>query len=242
MNKITQLYKQKIEPSTDRVNIFLINFSLFNPCNFIKYLSDDEIDRADKIRKEERRQQFIISRGIIKKYLSILLSKRSNQIKFLYNKHGKPYINEKYNSHTVEFNSSHSGNYGLTAITLDNKIGVDIQKIDSTVNFESLSDRFFNINEKNELMKLNKDDQKDAFYLGWVRKESFIKATGKGIAYGLNRFSVTLNKIHNSNPIISNYENKNWYCHDLIECSGYKMALTTSKSEIDIVLSQDMNF
>ena len=91
-------------------------------------------------------------------------------------------------------------------------------------------------------MKLNKDDQEDAFYLGWVRKESFIKATGKGIAYGLNRFSVTLNKIHNSNPIISNYENKNWYCHDLIECSGYKMALTTSKSEIDIVLSQDMNF
>ena len=105
--------------------------------------------------------------------LSTLLRKEADQIEFLYSQHGKPFINEKYYNHAIEFNISHSGIYGLIAITLDNKIGVDIQKIDPEVDYNSLSARFFSDNEKNELMKLDKNKRKDAFYLGWVRKESF---------------------------------------------------------------------
>ena len=45
-----------------------------------------------------------------------------------------------------------------------------------------------------------------AFYLGWVRKESFIKAIGMGVAYGLDRFSVSLNKNDNANIVISDFE------------------------------------
>ena len=40
---------------------------------------------------------------------------------------------------------------------------------------KALSQRFFSDNERDELMKLAKNKQQDAFYLGWVRKESFIK-------------------------------------------------------------------
>ena len=87
-------------------------------------------------------------------------------------------------------------------------------------------------------MKLEKHEQQEAFYLGWVRKESFIKATGMGVAYGLDRFSVSLNKEDNSNVIISDYENKKWHCYDLIEIGNYKTALTTCKNNIDILISQ----
>ena len=175
---------------------------------------------------------------MIKKLLSIIIDKDPHKIEFSYNHHGKPFINERYNGYSVEFNTSHSGRYGLIAITLDNKVGVDIQKIKPEIDFRALSSRFFSNNERNELLKLEKHEQQEAIYLGWVRKESFIKATGMGVAYGLDRFSVSLNKEDNSNVIISDYENKKWHCYNLIEIGNYKTALTTCKNNIDILISQ----
>ena len=238
INNITQFYNNNFSLSTKRVHVFLINFDLFNSDDFKEFLSNDEINRANKIKIVKKRHQFIISRGVVKKLLSTLLRKEADQIEFLYSQHGKPFINEKYYNHTIEFNISHSGIYGLIAITLDNKIGVDIQKIDPKVDYNSLSARFFSDNEKNELMKLDKNKRKDAFYLGWVRKESFIKAIGMGVAYGLDRFSVSLNKNDNANIVISDFENKKWHCYDLIEFNNYKTALTTCDNKIDIVISQ----
>ena len=59
-----------------------------------------------------------------------------------------------------------------------------------------------------------------------------------GVAYGLDQFSVSLNKEDNSNVVISDYENKKWHCYDLIEIGNYKTALTTCKNNIDILISQ----
>ena len=223
--------------TTDRINVFLINFDLFISDDFMEFLSNNEINRVNKIKSNKKKQQFIITRGITKKILSNILEKKHNQIEILYNQHGKPFINEKYNNHSVEFNASHSGKYGLIGVTLDNKIGVDIQKIKSDVDIEGLSSRFFSNNERDELMKLAKNKQSDAFYLGWVRKESFIKATGIGVAYGLDRFSVPLCKNEDSDMMISDFENKQWHCYDLLELENYKTALTTSKSNMEIQIS-----
>ena len=79
------------------------------------------------------------------------MSKIPNQIEFSYNKHGKPFVPEKYNNHSLEFNISHSDIYGLIAITLDNKIGVDIQRVNHDINIDSLSERFFSEDEKEDL-------------------------------------------------------------------------------------------
>ena len=117
-------------------------------------------------------------------------------------------------------------------------MGLPIKKISVAVNNNDILHRFFSDNEKNELMKLDKNKRKDAFYLGWVRKESFIKAIGMGVAYGLDRFSVSLSKNDNANIVISDLENKKWHCYDLIEFNNYKTALTICANKIDIVISQ----
>ena len=121
--------------------------------------------------------------------------------------------------------------------TLNSKVGVDIQKIKPIHDISALSSRFFSDNERNELMKLNKNKQKDAFYLIWVRKESFIKAIGTGVAYGRNRFTVPLYKKENKNIITPDFDNKKWHCYDLMELENYKTALTTCKDNIDILIS-----
>ena len=101
------------------------------------------------MRSVEKRRQFIITRGITKKILATSLDKNPAQIEFFYNRFGKPFINDKYNDYVIEFNTSHSELYGLIAITLNSKIGVDIQKVKPLQDIKSLSNRFFSNDERN---------------------------------------------------------------------------------------------
>jgi 4'-phosphopantetheinyl transferase len=237
VNNINKLLETKVELSDKQIHVFLLQLDLFNYDDFLFYLSEDESERAARLKVEEKKKQFVIVRGVLRKLLSNSLSKSSKAIKFSYGEHKKPAIEEKYNNKSVEFNISHSGNYALIAMTLTNKVGVDIEKINREINYQSLSNRFFSRKEKQELTRLNKDEQLDAFYRAWVRKESFIKATGKGIAYGLDQFSVSLEerKISGIELVSPNLIDEQWTCYDLVNLENYKTALTSCGKENNII-------
>lgn len=82
-------------------------------------------------------------------------------------------------------NLSHSGDYAVCAIA-DSVIGVDIERI-KAVN-PSLAKRFFTEAE-NEFIK-SSPNSGETFCDIWVKKESVIKAVGKGLAIPLSSFSV----------------------------------------------------
>ena len=238
MNNVNKLLETKVELSEKQIHVFLLQLDLFNYDDLLFYLSKDECERAARLKIEEKKKQFVIVRSVLRKLLSNTLGKSSKAIIFSYGQHKKPYIEEKYNNKSIEFNISHSENYALIAITLDNKVGVDIEKINREIDYQSLSHRFFSEKEKDELTSLDKDDQLDAFYRAWVRKESFIKATGKGIAFGLDLFSVSLaeNKKSSIEVIPANLTNEQWCCYDLMNLDNYKMALTSCSKEQDIII------
>jgi 4'-phosphopantetheinyl transferase len=56
----------------------------------------------------------------------------------------------------------------------------------------SIAGGFFAAAESNQLVDLSPDLQRAAFFRCWARKEAFIKAVGKGVSFGLDRFEVTL--------------------------------------------------
>ena len=80
--------------------------------------------------------------------------------------------------------------------------------------------------------------QLDTFYRIWARKESFIKATGKGVAYGLDQFSVTLDETIDGGTEVLTFNplDDKWFCYDLINIDNYKTALTTTNKTCDIVI------
>ncbi len=240
MNKNIQFLEKKIELSDGQIHVFLLKLDLLDCNDFLSYLSEDECERADRLKIEEKKKQFVIARGALRKLLANCLSVTVAEISFSYGQHNKPCIQQQYENRSIEFNLSHSGDYVLIAMTLDNKIGIDIEKINYEIDYQSLSNRFFSEKEKEELTKIVKDDRLDAFYRGWVRKESFIKATGKGIAFGLDQFSVSLdeNKKNRIDVISSNYINEQWYSYDLMGIKNYKTALASCSDEIDIIICQ----
>ena len=240
MISVDQILKAKPVLSNEQVHVFLFQLNSFNCNDLLPYLSEDELIRASKLKIEQKKNQFVITRGLLRRLLSNCLEKEPGELTFSYQQHCKPTIDDKYNNKSIEFNVSHSGNYGLIAMTLENKVGIDIEETNPEIDFQSLSNRFFSDNEKKELINLDKDEQLDAFYRVWVRKESFIKAIGKGVAFGLDRFSVSLEENINTEMEVVTPEsiNDKWFCYDITMLDNYKTALTTCRQGIDIVISK----
>ena len=238
MNNLEQILQEKLLLSDNKIHIYLIQFDLFDNKQCIQYLSEEERTRAEKLKIEEKKNQFVITRSILRLLLSRAIGKPYQDIVFLYGEHGKPSINESLNNKPIEFNVSHSGNYALIAITLSNKVGVDIEEVNFDTDYQSLSKRFFSENEKKELIKIGNELQLDSFYRVWARKESFIKATGKGVAYGLDQFTVTLDEtIDGGTEVLTfNSLDDKWFCYDLINIDNYKTALTTTNKTCDVVI------
>ena len=85
------------------------------------------------------------------------------------------------------FNLSHSGNYVLcSAAPCGEKVGCDIETVG--VFREAIARRFFCPEECRDIMSCAEEERAPRFYQYWVLKESFIKATRKGMGLGLDTF------------------------------------------------------
>lgn len=93
---------------------------------------------------------------------------------------GKPYFRD----YPFRFSLSHSGNYVFCAVSPED-LGSDIQQR-RTCRSRTLAERFFSDEEKEALRRAGQERgseyEQRLFYELWVRKESYGKLTGRGIA------------------------------------------------------------
>ncbi len=106
------------------------------------------------------------------------------EIRFSVSATGKPFLT----SHPgLFFNISHSGNYVVCA-TAQNEVGIDVERI-RRANY-LIAERYFSPAEQQDLFALPLDEQQDYFFTLWTIKESYLKATGQGLALSLDTFTV----------------------------------------------------
>lgn len=159
----------------------IIIYSIYLP-NFIdlksdlyKFLNSLEIKKAQRFYKEIDRNRFIIYRSILKLVLGAYTKLDVKNIYLDYDFNKKPYLA----SHPwLHFNISHSENFAAIAISRK-KVGIDIEYLSEDFKFTNLLPDIFDDNEKSIIQ--NATDKKNTFYTLWTRKESFVKALGKGI-------------------------------------------------------------
>lgn len=135
-------------------------------------------------------------------------------------------------------NFSHSGSYVLCSVCTDQeeaavqtRVGCDVEKA-GKCRFQ-LAERFFCQSEYQYIAKETGEKQKEAFYRYWVLKESFIKATGKGLALGLNTFEIRL-----GNPSVltrqpEEYRESYFYMESELGDGAYRVAVCSTDAEID---------
>lgn len=87
----------------------------------------------------------------------------------------------------LQFSASHSGDALLLGFALGACIGVDIESPRPRPHVLELARRYFTAREAEALAAMPRAEQEDAFYRLWTAKEALLKATGHGLAHGLDR-------------------------------------------------------
>ncbi len=128
-----------------------------------------------------------IRRHILSRYIS----KDPDDILFTKTQWGKP---ELQDNKGIFFNLSHTGGFTVLAVTGFPGIGIDIEKILPIDEKSSLAKTCFSPKEFQQMEQISLEKWEPVFYDYWTRKESVVKAQGKGLSVSLQSFSVSLNK------------------------------------------------
>lgn len=153
---------------------------------FQTVLSSDEKQRAAAFVFPRDRNRFVLAHGYLRNILARYLHCGPGTLTFSTNDYGKPVLQD----HRLEFNLSHSGAYGLIAVSRQCVVGVDVERIRQEMEFEDLARRFFSQREYSELMDVPRDQRSTAFFTCWTLKEAYIKAHGLGLSLPLDSFDV----------------------------------------------------
>ena len=154
-------------------------------------LAEDERLRAGEFHFRALRDDFIVSRGLLRVLLSRLGCAAPADFIFTYGPHGKPALDGDL-GWSLSFNVSHSGGILACAFARGCDVGIDIEFQRSLAECEAIARRVFSPAEYRELMSVAEPVRSVAFYDCWVRKEAFVKALGGGFSVPLDSFQVSL--------------------------------------------------
>ena len=129
-------------------------------------LSPDEELRAARFHFEADRARWIRAHSALRIILAGSTGTPAQELRFANGPHGKPAL---VDGSGIEFSLSHSGSWGLVAVTHRVPVGVDIERIRENVNMSPLLKR---LGEK------DLPDTQIALYNRWTRREATSKAHG----------------------------------------------------------------
>ena len=155
-------------------------------------LNVEETARADRFLMEVHRDRFIAGRAILRDLLAGYLDRRPEAIRFAYNEWGKPALAPEFVTLDVRFNLSHSQGLAMYAFVLERNVGVDIEMIRAKVANERVAENYFSPWEVQTLRALPRENQAEAFFNCWTRKEAYVKGHGQGLSIDLKSFDVSL--------------------------------------------------
>ncbi|MFA0628267.1 4'-phosphopantetheinyl transferase superfamily protein [Vibrio sp. 10N.222.49.A3] len=157
-------------------------------------LTADEIAKVERYRMPSSQVQALYVRNYLRKVLSSYSDLMPEAWRFEYGEKGKPSLVAEQQLMTgLNFNISHSKEHLLIAVCQrvgkPVQLGVDIEHARSSTNIDSIIKHYFSDKELADLLELSKELQRERFFDLWALKESYIKATGKGLATSLRSFS-----------------------------------------------------
>jgi 4'-phosphopantetheinyl transferase len=202
-----------------------------------KILDESEHNRADRFLNPVHGQRFIIARAGLRIMLSLFRGCHPCDVKFHIGAFGKLYLDHL--ECRLQFNISHSEDLALMAFAFDGEVGIDIERV-RPVQANTLAKHCFSSREQAELLLCRGDDQLEAFFRGWTRKESFVKAIGLGVSCPLDSFDVSL--ADSSDNVLTRYasdlepSSKGWQTYSIATEPGFAAAVTSEKSRTEFRL------
>jgi 4'-phosphopantetheinyl transferase len=147
-------------------------------------LSPFERTRAERMPEERASRQYVISRAMQRQLLAGYVGGEPSEIRFGMVAMGKPTLAHP-NDIGLTFNTTHSGDLVIIAVTAGRDVGVDVERVRPIERALKVSRRCFSPEEHELLASLPAADVDRAFLSIWVRREGTAKARGDGVWRGL---------------------------------------------------------
>lgn len=148
-------------------------------------LTVTERDRCLRYRRPADRIRFASMRIVLRSLLAQHLQLPSTYIPLATEPFGKPYL--ALPDSKLQFNISHSQQFGLIALSDQHAVGVDIEAVYPLMNQRFLLKEILSSEEQQYCLH-SQDDS--AFFKCWTAKEAVVKALGTGIQQPLSTISM----------------------------------------------------
>ena len=150
-------------------------------------LSGDERAHARVFRRSEDALRFATVRAALREQLACVLDIAPHALRLVRDAMGRPSMAEVT---PLDFNVSHSGAHGLISLSLQRRVGVDIEQHGAHLDWRSLALLTLAASEVAWLDEVPAQECLEHFYDAWVAKEALLKTSGVGVVRGLQRLTV----------------------------------------------------
>jgi 4'-phosphopantetheinyl transferase len=156
-----------------------------------------ELERVDKAYSEEVRLRFLAARAMQRTVLARYAPGVDPvSLRFVTGEHGKPALAAEFAPLGLHFNLTHTEGLVGIAVSRHRDVGFDAENLFERTTALKLARRYFTAEEARNLEALPLSQQPARFYSLWTLKESWMKATGRGIAAGLDNAAFSLDENH----------------------------------------------
>ena len=154
---------------------------------FKKILSFQELKKANSFYFDNLKNFYFISQGVLRVLISMYTQSFPQDIEISLKKFGKPYL---ANTHSFEFNLSHSNNFIAYVFSETYYVGIDIEFMKADFIEEGINKLVFNSDEYNYYNSLPDDKRIEFLYSLWTIKESLMKAEGYGLSLDPRKINI----------------------------------------------------
>ncbi|MCG6863129.1 MAG: 4'-phosphopantetheinyl transferase superfamily protein [Chromatiaceae bacterium] len=142
-------------------------------------LSPREVDRARRFRFDRHRERFIRAGAGLRRILSGYLEVAPQAIPFEYAAAGKPRLTGGFEG--LDFNLTTSGDLALVALSANQPVGVDCERIRDCGDAVAIARRMFTSRQAADIAAAAAEDRLEQFYIAWTALEAEVKADGRGL-------------------------------------------------------------
>lgn len=220
------------------VHVFFASLasSIAVECNLEALLSHDERFRAGQFVFERDRRRYVVARSLLRRILGCYLRVHPASLVFSYGATGKPAL-AGHRFETLDFNLSHSSDRVLIAVAIGRAVGVDLECIRPLPDINDMAERVFSDAEIALFASVSPEKRLRLFFELWTRKEAFIKATGDGFSFPVDRLDASLRSHQHGRflrPCDVGGGESRWTLRTLLPDPGYAAALVVEGEGCDV--------
>lgn len=218
------------------VKVWMTQLSSINEAQRTAYrqlLAPDEVSRLECMIADTTRDQFIVSRVLLRTVLSHHTGNPFHRWRFIAEPAGKPRVVAPKHAQGLQFNISHTNGLVVCAVSNGPEIGVDVEHTGLSLNLMPLARRVLAASEFRAFMQADAAGQKSLFYTLWTLKEAYVKAHGGGFSIPLDAFCFDLTHGKPKIEFSSRHpgDTKDWQFHRITPTSDHVLALAVALFE-----------